>query len=64
MTDQAELFSTRMVGRALEVRSPKDWMARWGCDQWQLGVTGQKRKAPLVGLGPAETPQTPREASL
>lgn len=51
MTDQAELFSTRMAGRALEVRSPRDWMARWSCDQWQLGVTGQKRENTSCGSG-------------
>lgn len=49
----------------MEVRSPRDWMARWGCDQWQLGVTGQKWKTPLVGLDPDMAPaETPWEASL
>lgn len=65
MTYQAESFSTTKVGRALEVRCPRDWMATWGCDQRQLGVTGQKWKAPLVGLGPDTAPaETPLEASL
>lgn len=38
-----------MVGRASEVRCPRGWVARWGCDQWQLEVIGSCGKHLLWG---------------